>query len=106
MAPYLDYLCPMPYPSHYSSGFLGFSQPEAHPYEVVKHTLDSGLTRIGETDCMIIPWIQAFGLGMTYTEREILLQIKAAEDLGMGGFIFWNAGNKYGTVERALKSRI
>ena len=105
MAPYLDYLCPMPYPSHYSSGFLGFSQPEAHPYEVVKHTLDKGLTRIGETDCMIIPWIQAFGLGMTYTEREILLQIKAAEDLGMGGFIFWNAGNKYGTVERALKSR-
>ena len=106
MAPYLDYLCPMPYPSHYSSGFLGFSQPEAHPYEVVKHTLDAGLTRIGETDCIIIPWIQAFGLGITYTEREILLQIKAAEDLGIGGFIFWNAWNKYGTVERVLKSRI
>ncbi|MBA7566378.1 hypothetical protein ES708_08069 [subsurface metagenome] len=105
LAPYLDYLYPMPYPSHYSSGFLGYSLPEAHPYEVVKHTLDKGLTRIGDTDCLIIPWIQAFGLQMRYTEREILLQLKAAEDLGIEGFLFWNAGNKYSVVERALKSR-
>jgi len=105
MAPYLDYLYPMPYPSHYSTGFLGFSDPEAHPYEVVKHTLDRGLQRIGHTQCIIIPWIQAFGLGMTYTEREILLQVKAAEDLDRKGFLFWNAGNNYSVVERALKSR-
>ena len=105
MAPYLDYLYPMPYPSHYSTGFLGFSDPEAHPYEVVKHTLDRGLQRIGHTQCIIIPWIQAFGLGMTYTEREILLQVKAAEDLDRKGYLFWNAGNNYSVVERALKSR-
>lgn len=106
MAPYLDFLYPMPYPSHYSSGFLGFSQPEAHPYEVVKYTLDKGLERIGHTQCLIVPWIQAFGLGMSYTEREILLQIEAAEDLDMNGFLFWNAANKYSIVERALKSRV
>ncbi len=106
MALYLDYLYPMSYPSHYSSGFLGFIFPEAHPYEVVKYTLDKGLARIGNTRCMVIPWIQAFGLQMHYTEREILLQIEAAEDLGVNGFLFWNAGNKYGIVERALKSRI
>ena len=105
LAPYLDYLYPMPYPSHYSSGFLGYSLPEAHPYEVVKYTLDKGLARIGDTDCQIIPWIQAFGLEMTYTEKEILLQVKAAEDLGINGFLFWNAWNKYGVIERALKSR-
>ncbi len=105
LAPYLDYLYPMPYPSHYSSGFLGYDLPEAHPYEVVKHTLDKGLNRIEDTDCLIIPWIQAFGLQMRYTEREILLQLNAAEDLGINGFLFWNAGNKYGVVERALKSR-
>ncbi|MCJ7472685.1 MAG: putative glycoside hydrolase, partial [Actinobacteria bacterium] len=68
-------------------------------------TLDKGLNRIGDTDCLIIPWIQAFGLQMRYTEREILLQLKAAEDLGIDGFLFWNAGNKYSVVERALKSR-
>ncbi|MFC2159647.1 putative glycoside hydrolase [Actinomycetota bacterium] len=106
LAPHLDYLYPMPYPSHYSSGFLGYSLPEAHPYEVVKHTLDKGLDRIGDTGCLIIPWIQAFGLQMRYTEREILLQLNAAEDLGINGFLFWNAGNKYSIVERALKSRL
>jgi len=106
LAPYLDYLYPMPYPSHYSSGFLGHSLPEAHPYEVVKYTLDKGLNRIGDTRCLIIPWIQAFGLQMRYTEREILLQLKAAEDLGIDGFLFWNAGNRYSVVERALKSRL
>ena len=105
MAPYLDYIYPMPYPSHYSPGFLGYSNPEAYPYEVVKHTLDKGLGRIGDTDCLILPWIQAFGLGMRYTETEILAQLKAAEDLGIEGFLFWNAANKYSTVERALKTR-
>jgi len=106
MAPYLDYLYPMPYPSHYASGFLGYSQPEAHPYEVVHHTLEKGLSRIGDTECLIVPWMQAFGLGMHYSENEILLQVQAAEDLGIKGFSFWNAGNYYSTVERALKSRM
>jgi hypothetical protein len=106
LAPHLDYLYPMPYPSHYSSGFLGYSLPEAHPYEVVKYTLNKGLDRIGDTDCLIIPWIQAFGLQMRYTEKEILLQLNAAEDLGINGFLFWNAWNKYSVVERVLKSRL
>ena len=44
--PYVDYLYPMPYPSHYSKGFLGYSLPEEHPYEVVKYTLEKGLARI------------------------------------------------------------
>ncbi|MBN2072466.1 MAG: hypothetical protein JW770_00795, partial [Actinobacteria bacterium] len=77
-----------------------------HPYEVVKYTLNRGLERIGDTDCLIIPWVQAFGLTMEYTEREILLQMKAAEELGIEGFLFWNAANNYSVVERALKTRI
>jgi hypothetical protein len=105
LAQYLDYLYPMPYPSHYSSGFLGYNLPEAYPYEVVKYTLGEGLNRIGHTECLIIPWIQAFGLKMNYTEKEILLQLKAAEDMDIDGFLFWNAGNKYSVVEKALKSR-
>jgi hypothetical protein len=106
MAPYLDYLYPMPYPSHYSTGFLGFSQPEAHPYEVVKYTLDKGFERIGNTDCQIIPWIQAFGLGMRYDESHILAQISASEEFNIEGFLFWNAANKYSIVENALRIRM
>jgi len=105
MAPHLDYIYPMAYPSHYNMHYLGFDDAEAHPYEVVKRTLEKGLGRIGEQDCMIIPWVQAFSYDLRYTETEILLQIKATEDMGIKGFLFWNAANKYGTVERALLTR-
>jgi hypothetical protein len=105
MAPHLDYIYPMAYPSHYNDHFLGFEDAEAHPYEVVKYTLEKGFERIGDTECIIIPWIQAFSYDLKYTEKEILAQVRASEDLGINGFLFWNAANKYSTVERALLSR-
>ncbi|HEX2220892.1 MAG TPA: putative glycoside hydrolase, partial [Candidatus Limnocylindria bacterium] len=33
--PYLDYVCPMSYPSHYGPGVFGFDVPNEHPYDVV-----------------------------------------------------------------------
>ncbi|MHB1348214.1 MAG: putative glycoside hydrolase [Candidatus Humimicrobiaceae bacterium] len=105
MAPHLDYIYPMVYPSHYNIHFLGFNDAEAHPYEVVKYTLEKGLKRIGDTDCKIIPFIQAFSLDLEYTDKEILAQIRAAEELGIKGLLFWNATNKYTSLEKALISR-
>jgi len=107
LVPFLDFIYPMPYPSHYSKNFLGYELPEAYPYEVVSYTLDKGISRIDDVDnadCTVIPWIQAFGLRMKYTENEILEQIGAAEDLGIEGYLCWNAANIYGVVERALDS--
>lgn len=103
--PYLDYLYPMPYPSHYSTGFLGYKLPEEHPYEVVRYTLEKGLARVNKSDCIMMPWIQAFGLKVNYTKNDILAQIKASEDLGINGFLFWNASNKYEIVRQALFER-
>ncbi|OQA22065.1 MAG: hypothetical protein BWY60_00369 [Actinobacteria bacterium ADurb.Bin346] len=102
MAPELDYIYPMAYPSHYNVHFLGFEDAEAHPYEVVKYTLEKGFNRIGDSGCGIIPWVQAFSYDIKYTEKDILAQVKAAEDLGIKGFLFWNAANKYSTVQSAL----
>jgi hypothetical protein len=105
MIPYLDYIYPMPYPSHYSTNFLGYSLPEEHPYEVVSYTLKKGLTRISGVDCKVVPWIQTFSMKIKYTENEILAQIKAAEDLGIEGYLCWNAANNYRAVERAMNAR-
>ena len=96
----------MAYPSHYNIHFLGFEDAEAHPYEVVKYTLEKGFERIGDTNCKIIPFVQAFSYDLKYTDKEILDQIRAAEDLGIKGFLFWNAANKYSSVEKALISRV
>ena len=105
MAPYLDYIYPMTYPSHYSADFLGYRIPDEHPYEVVKYTLENGIPRIDDAKCRVIPWIQAFSLGVRYTEVEILEQIRAAEEMGIEGFLCWNALNNYSTVEKALMIR-
>ena len=37
--PYVDYFCPMVYPSHYGPGVFGFAVPNDHPYEVIDETL-------------------------------------------------------------------
>jgi hypothetical protein len=43
---YFDYVCPMVYPSHYASGFLGYQNPALYPYEVVKYSMDNALKRL------------------------------------------------------------
>jgi hypothetical protein len=42
---YFDYVCPMVYPSHYITGFLGYKNPADHPYEIIKYALDTALAR-------------------------------------------------------------
>ena len=48
-APYFDYIDPMVYPSHYPPGFLNYDSVaaiNAHPYEIVKYSLDSAVRRL------------------------------------------------------------
>ncbi len=43
--PYFDYIDPMIYPSHYPSGFNGWSNPNTVPYDLVKFVMDSAVKR-------------------------------------------------------------
>lgn len=43
---YFDYVGPMIYPSHYWAGFLGYKQPDNHPYEIFSYALSEANTRI------------------------------------------------------------
>lgn len=40
-----DYVSPMVYPSHYINGFIGFSNPAEHPYDIVKYSMGNALIR-------------------------------------------------------------
>lgn len=96
--PYFDYVMPMVYPSHYPATFQGFKDPEAHPYEVVKFALQGGINRANmasTTPNKIRPWLQDFGLKMTYGSAEVRAQIKATNDVGLTSWILWSASNKY-----------
>jgi hypothetical protein len=100
--PYFDYIDPMVYPSHYPKTFLNFQNPEAHPYEVVEFAMKSAVTRAealasttGQSVAGLRPWLQDFGLGMTYGSTEVKAQMQATYDTGLSSWILWSASNKY-----------
>ncbi len=103
MSPYVDYICPMVYPSHYGQGYFGFSVPDAHPGETVGYALTDALKRNAalEEPALIRPWLQSFTAtswvkgAIPYGPAEIRAQIETALKLGIDEYLLWNAGNRY-----------
>ncbi len=101
---YFDYICPMVYPSHYARGFLGYQNPAAYPYEVVKYSMDSAFKRLSifsqlkKTNARLRPWLQDFNLGAVYDAGMVRAQIEAVYDStkdDFTGFMLWNSSNVY-----------
>ncbi len=92
IAPLVDYLCPMIYPSTYISGNFGFAEPAKHPYEVVYRAMLDATQR---TQAKVRPWLQHYSWKETYGLEELWLERQAAEDGGAWGWTFWNAGGRY-----------
>lgn len=84
----VDAMSPMIYPSHYSSGWLGLQDPNAHPSEVVAQALDAGVPRM--QGAMLRPWLQAF----YYDADQIAEEIERAEHHGLG-WLLWNATSSF-----------
>ncbi|MGB9722618.1 MAG: putative glycoside hydrolase [Chloroflexia bacterium] len=97
MTYYLDYLCPMSYPSHYSPGEQGCANPNACPYIIVLETMKRAYAQMTEGQrAKVRPWLQDFDLGEPpYGPNEVQEQIRAAQDGGAVGWCLWNAGNVY-----------
>jgi len=97
MAPYVDYISPMVYPSHYIRGALGFDLPNNYPYEIVLGSLQKGADRVPNPRVMFRPWLQDFsyGPGIDYGPKEVRAQIKATYDFGATSWMLWNAANEY-----------
>jgi hypothetical protein len=99
VSPYLDYLSPMLYPSGFHAGIPGCSDPVAHPYEIVYRSLARAKERSGLAPVRFRPWLQAFRDyafdRRAYTAKEVMQQIRAAEDFGSNGWMMWNPRNEY-----------
>ena len=85
----LDALSPMIYPSHYSDGWLGYADPNEHPYDVTHDAIEDTLRRV-EPGRSVRPWLQSFW----WTSAQIRRSIQAAEDLGVG-WMLWNIVSDY-----------
>lgn len=100
----VDVALPMVYPSHYWEGSFGYSEPNAHPYEVVRAALRDALRRSERVEGagLTRPWIQDFTLGVpVYGAAEVRAQIQAAYDVGIREWILWNPSTRY--TESALE---
>jgi len=95
IAPYVDYVCPMVYPSHFPPGYLGLKNPAEEPYKVIFDSCSRGLERVKGQRAKLRPWIQDFDIGARYDRHMILEQIRALRDAGAFGFCSWNARNVY-----------
>lgn len=99
LAPNVDVICPMVYPSHYPKGSYGIPDPDAEPYRTIFHGLTVAKKRLEamnpEPKVIIRPWLQDFSLRHIYKREQLLAQIKAVNDAGFEEFIFWNPSNKY-----------
>ena len=88
----------MVYPSHYPKTFIGLSDPNKYPYEVVKYSLDKAVARMvaaSTTPAKIRPWLQDFDYGGNYGEKEVRAQIQATYDAGLTSWMLWDPSNKY-----------
>lgn len=105
MAPYIDVLSPMLYPSTFHAGLPGYPVAVAYPYETVYLSTRQAVERLKGTRVVVRPWLQDFPDyafdKRVYSPEEIRAQMQGALDAGGGGWMLWDPRVRY-TVD-ALK---
>jgi hypothetical protein len=99
IAPCVDYISLMLYPSGFQFGIPGYRNPVAHSYDIVSLSLKKAQERTNIPSVRFRPWLQAFR-DYAFDKRhfygpEIRTQIKAADEFGSGGWMLWNPRNDY-----------
>jgi hypothetical protein len=99
LAPHLDYICPMVYPSGYHVGIPGHRNPVRNPYAVVHESVRLIRKRSNGLPVQVRPWLQDFK-DYAFDKRifgvpEIRAQIRGADAAGGLGFMLWNPKNDY-----------
>jgi len=99
LAPHLDFICPMVYPSGYHKGIPGYANPIQVPYKVVFESVRLIRKRSGGNPVRVRPWLQDFR-DYAFDRRifgvvEVQAQIRAAEESGAAGWMLWNPRNDY-----------
>jgi hypothetical protein len=99
IAPHVDVICPMLYPSHFPTGFLGKKRPGEYPLEIMASSMQRMNSRTGKT---IRPWVQGFW----YKPGDINAQLDGIMTAGSSGWSVWNPSGNYSTTYKALAARM
>ena len=106
MAPHLDYVSPMVYPSHWSNGEYDVATPDTQPYDIVYRSLKNFVRLTKGTGARVVPWLQDFTLYSTYGPAQVAAQIKAAKDAGADEFLLWDPNVTYDSSALANTARM
>ncbi|MFM0055345.1 putative glycoside hydrolase [Paraburkholderia phytofirmans] len=95
----LDYISPMLYPSGFTWGLPGCTNPVADPGQIVRRSLDEAVQRTRLPSVRFRPWLQAFR-DYAFDHRDfdaaqIRAQTAAADAAGSDGWMLWNPRNRY-----------
>lgn len=110
---YLDYICPMIYPSHYAYNWRNFAYPDKEPYGVILQALKESNAELAKVPAYrhcgkVRPWLQDFTadyLGtdkktgvqryITYDAVAVRNEIQAVYDSGNSEWLLWNAASVF-----------
>ena len=96
LAPHVDYLAPMVYPSHWGPGEYGVADPVRQPADIVGRSVADFERLVAGAGTAVVPWLQDFSSGdVVYGPLEVRAQIDAARAAGVEGFLLWNPASTY-----------
>lgn len=105
MSKYLDYICPMIYPSHFGEGNFGIKYPDTEPFQIISKILAKSAEKLNELPedehhAIVRPWLQDFTATwidhhIKYGGDEIREQIEGVYSTGYQEWLLWNAGSNY-----------
>jgi len=120
----------MVYPSHYPSGFHGYTNVNEHSYDIVHFSMKEAVRRTVATTTSIgsfmyqrigtstpavyekpsysaskmRPWLQSFDYPVEYTPEMVQEQIQATYDAGLDSYMFWDPANRYRSLRQVLSA--
>ncbi|MDR2501425.1 MAG: hypothetical protein LBD37_10180 [Treponema sp.] len=104
LAPYVDAICPMYYPSHFEQDFLAQEPVELRPYRIYRQGTER-TRRIARGRIIVRPYVQAFFLNVSYDRKYYNLdyvrrEILGVQDAGNGGYTYWNNAGRYDDIPK------
>jgi len=102
LAPHLDIICPMIYPSHFGPGFEGLDNPGDHPEYVIAEGVRRFQKQAGP-ELLIRPWLQAFPWRVSnYDADYVAAQVNACDTSGASGWCLWNPAGRYEVAQAGI----
>ncbi len=105
MSKYLDYICPMIYPSHFGDGNYGIEYPDLEPFNIIRKVMTASKTKLdaipeGEHRAIVRPWLQDFTATWIkhhkeYGGIELKEQINGIYSVGYKEWLLWNSSCNY-----------